>query len=514
MISNYVQNAIEDSDQVFNYMEGEMNFPYKDVIKGIQKNLNFDQRKVERCIKTTTGYTPKAYFDKRKATIAIDEIVSNPNNINKIYKKYNGKKKLNEICKKYFGAEIYEIIKNRDEYILQDKIDKEFLESRIEIIEDTIRIIKLSRLGKVTRKENIYKIEKTLDRMPIYAIPEFKLSELNYQYKYNKINVQQFFGKIVALDRIIRNMPKGNVIELTEAENAIVEFCYPIYNLFDPINIDGICYFGPDENIIYRYLKNKGLAKKTQRGKKDRIENTIVRYLGNSVSMEIDDEDSICYYFFTKDMNSDLDKCKVDYYIDISKNELNQIIERVYNKYKDKYKYLKGLKEEQLSLEEKELLNKKIDNFRYGETMIISLVGDEVVAINDFYPKAVMIDNQELISLISNIIAKVECIYNKGINVEDNIMASGYEIINKIIRSCMSIGEGEYKDIGKYMNINFKEFDKLEDLFVDLTYLYVLYITNKLNEEELILKSNDIFENIYKYMPMLKELYQVAKCEK
>lgn len=506
MISNYIQNAIKDTAEIANCMEKNITLKYKNLIKIIEKDLNFDQRRVERCIKTTKGDTPKSYFDKRKVTVAIDEIVFNPTNINKIYKKYNGKKELNKICERYFEVEIDEIIRNREIYILQDKIEQESLESEIEIIEDTIHLIKLTKLGKVRRKENIYKVKRTLDRMPVYAIPEFKYSEMKYQYEYNKINVEQFFRKIVGLDKIIRKKPKSSRIEFTEREHAIIEFCYPMYNLFKPVNIDGICYFGVDKNIIYRSLENEGIAKKTNVDIKDLIENATVRYLGNSISMEIDNEDSICYHFFTKDMESDLDKCSIDYYIDISKRELKEIIDRVYEKYKDESPDLKGLKEEQLPLKVKESLNKKIGSFRYGDIMTISLAGSEVVAINDFYPKATISNYEELMGLMDQVINTVERIYNEGIDVKDNFMASSYEIMNKIIRTCISVGE----DVGEYMNINFEKFDKLEDLFVQLSYIYVLYITENLKEDELILKSKDIFEDIYTYMPILQELYEVA----
>ena len=510
MISNYIKNAIEDTVEIANCMEMNITLKYKNLIKIIEKDLNFDQRRVERCIKTTTGDTPKSYFDKRKVTVAIDEIVSNPININKIYKKYNGKKELNKICKKYFEVEIDEIIRNREIYILQDKIEQESLESEIEIIEDTIHLIKLTKLGKVRRKENIYKVKRTLDKMPIYAIPEFKYNEIKYQYKYGQINVKKFFSKVVALDKIIRKKTESSRIEFTEREHAIIEFCYPIYNLFEPVNIDGICYFGIDKNIIYRSLENEGIIKKKSVDIKDLIENATVRYLGNSISMKIDNEDSICYYFFTKDIESDLDKCSIDYYIDISDSELKEIIDRVYEKYKDKSPDLKGLKEEQLPLEVKESLNKKIARFRYGDIMTISLVGSEVVAINDFYPKATISNYEELMSLINQVINRVDVIYNEGIDVNDNFMASGYEIMNKIIRVCITLGE----DIEEYVKINFEKFDKLESLFVHLSYIYVLYITERLKEDELILKSKDIFEDIYTYMPILQELYEVAISEK
>lgn len=88
-------------------------------------------------------------------------------------------------------------------------------------------------------------------------------------------------------------------------------------------------------------------------------------------------------------------------------------------------------------------------------------------------------------------------------------MASSYEIMNKIIRVCINIGE----DIGEYMEVNFEKFDKLEDLFVELSYIYVLYITKSLKEDELILKSKNIFEDIYTYMPILQELYRIAISE-
>lgn len=114
MISNYIQNAIKDTAEIANCMEKNITLKYKNLIKIIEKDLNFDQRRVERCIKTTKGDTPKSYFDKRKVTVAIDEIVFNPTNINKIYKKYNGKKELNKICERYFEVEIDEIIRNRD----------------------------------------------------------------------------------------------------------------------------------------------------------------------------------------------------------------------------------------------------------------------------------------------------------------------------------------------------------------------------------------------------------------
>lgn len=506
MISQYVQNSINDTVEIANYMEKNITLKYKDVIKKIGIDLNFDQRKVERCIKTTTGDTPKSYFDKRKATIVIDEIVSNSTNINKIYKKYNGKKELNKTCKRYFEVEIDEIIRNREGYILQDKIEQKSLESQIEVIEDTIHFVKLTNMGKVRRKENIYKVKLTLDRMPIYAIPEFKYREMKYQFENNMTNEKLFFGKIIALDKIIRKKPKSSRIEFTEQEHAIIEFCYLIYNLLKPVNIDGICYFGVDKNIIYRSLENEGISKKPSVDIKDLIENAKVRYLGNSISMEMDNEDSICYHFFTKDMESDLDKCSVDYYIDISKRELKEIIDRVYEKYKDESPDLKGYKEEQLPLELKESLNKKIDSFRYGDIMTISLSGSEVVAINDFYPKATITKYEELLSLINYVINRVDQIYNEGIDVNDSFMASSYEIMNKIIRVCISTG----KDIGKYMNINFQNFDKLEDLFVELSYIYVLYITESLKEDELLLKSKNIFEDIYTYMPILQELYRLA----
>lgn len=506
MISQYIQNAIKDTVEIANCMENNISLKYKDVIKIIITDLNFDQRRVERCIKTTTGDTPKSYFDKRKATIAIDEIVANPTKINKIFNKYNGKKELNKTCKRYFNVEIDEIIKNRYIYILQDKIEQKSLEQKIELTEDTIHLIKFTKLGKVTRKENVYKIKPTLDRMPIYAIPEFKYNELKYQYECNKIDKELFFRKIVALDKIIRKKPKSNIIEFTEHEQAIIQYCYQIYNLFKPVNIDGICYFGVNKNIIYRSLENEGIAKKPSVDIKDLIENVNVRYLGSSLGMEIDNEDSICYYFFTKDMESDLDKCSIDYYKDISKKELKEIIDRVYEKYKDESPDLKSFKEEEIPLEIKETLNRKIDNFIYGDPMTISLGGSEVVAIKDFYPKARITSYNDLLSLINHIITKVNCIYNEGIDVKDNFMASSYEIMNKIIRICISMG----KNIGNFMNENFKKFDKLEDLFVELSYLYVLYITESLNEDELILKSKNLFEDIYKYMPLLQELNEVA----
>uniref|UniRef100_UPI0018AA7B6B hypothetical protein n=1 Tax=Clostridium sp. 1001271B_151109_B4 TaxID=2787148 RepID=UPI0018AA7B6B len=291
-----------------------------------------------------------------------------------------------------------------------------------------------------------------------------------------------------------------------------IECCSLIYNALSPLNIDGICYIGIDDVITRRYLKEKGIIGKDNFNNREFIESKKVRYLGNSVAAILDNDDKMCFHFFTSDMESDLSKCSVDYYIDLKESEIIDIVNRVYEKKKNDPIELGDINNETLSNKILKALNKKIYCFRYGEVITVSLIRDKIVAINDFYPKAKIYTSDEALILIDIIINKIESTKSKGYSIDENIMASGYEVMNKIIRFT-NIRFMDKENKSSVLKVKFNLFDELEDLFVELSYIYLQYINNKLSTKEAINESMILFKQMYSYIGIMKELREEIENE-
>ncbi len=222
MISSYLVDKIEYSVQIIEYMDKNLNLKYKDLIKGVEQDLLFSQRNVERYIKTSTGLTPKTYYERRKLTNAILEIIENPDNINTIYKKYkfSKKKELKRMCKIYLNTDLDSIIENKEFYRLQQPVSKEDILSLHERWAELAYNIKLMEMGEVRRKENVYKIKFTLDKMPIYVLPELKYNAIRDDYKEGKFDRKGLLLRIAIIDKSIKE--NTNKIIFDKKETAII----------------------------------------------------------------------------------------------------------------------------------------------------------------------------------------------------------------------------------------------------------------------------------------------------
>lgn len=506
MISSYIVDKVKYTTEIMEYMDNNITLKYKDLIKGVEKDLAFNQRNVERYMKTSIGISPMFYYERRKLTITINEIINNTKNIKTICKKYNyrDKKELNRKCKVYFNAEIDEIIRNKSLYILQDKIKEADMLYSHKIGADVVQSLKLTKMAQVKRKENVYKIKLTLDRMPVYVLPELTYNSIRDEFIAEKFDLRGFLLRVAMVDKSIKE--KTNIIKFNRSHSEIINYCFQIYNLMKPININGICYIGVDQKITYRYLEKNGISNRFGINKSDIAKQIKVRYLGNSIAIPLDSNDNLSFYFFTEDLESNLDVCTVDFSIDLKESEIKKIINRVYAEYKDIPPDLNGIDKDLLSDDTIKALDNKTNTFRHGETITVSIINNKIVAINDFYPKAKLITDKEVLSLIKILINKIKNTYNKDIKVEDNIMASGYEIVNKIIRFSK---DQPNNSIGDYMRNHFNRFDELEDLFVDLSAVYIEYINDKITEKQLISDSKQLFNEIYKYIDILKKIYKI-----
>lgn len=322
--------------------------------------------------------------------------------------------------------------------------------------------------------------------MPIYVLPELKYNNIRDEFKDGKFGKRGFLLRIAVLDKSIRE--NTNSIKFDERETEIINYCFMMYRLLEPVNIDGICFFGINKRITYRYLKKIGVSNRFVLTKTDIVQQIKVRYLGNSGAINLDNGDKLGYHFFTKNLELDLTQCSVDFSIDLKESEVKNIIDRVYDKYKDQCIDFNSINESELNDEFIKELNGKMKNFRYGEIITVSIFKNTVVAINDFYPKVKIITGKEILHLIKNLIDKMEN-NNKSVKFDENVMVSGYEVINKIIRFSLTQPE---KSISQ---------------FVDLPYLYIEYINNKLSKDEMVCEYNKIFKEMYQYIDIIKELY-------
>lgn len=149
MISSFIVDRIKYTVEIMDYMDKNLTLKYKHLIKGIEQHLLFLQRNVERYMKTSTGWTPMFYFERRKLTEVITEIINSPERINSICRKYrySNKKELNRKCKNYFGTDLEDIIRNKDIYKLQDKVSEEEMLKIHTMNSSLVESIKLTKLG-------------------------------------------------------------------------------------------------------------------------------------------------------------------------------------------------------------------------------------------------------------------------------------------------------------------------------------------------------------------------------
>ncbi len=501
MIRNsYLNDKINNLSKIIDYMEDNLTLKFGDLIIRIEQELRYNQRSVERYIKTITGLTPKEYFEKRRVTVAIDELVVNKLNINKVCRKYRykGKFDLSNKCEKYFIASLEEIVRERDIFPLQERITKDTMIKLNSIGEDFANVVKVLNLGTITRKYNSYKLKLTPENMSVFVIPELYYNRIMYELDNNKISKKECMLRIISTYRSLKE--KTNNISLTDKEVALIEYGYCIYNFTNPLNIEGICYIGVNNNFTKKYaIENEP--------KTMNIINTIkVRYLGGSAATKLENGDKMMYHFFTKKINCNIKYSTVDFIVSISEKEFDKIISRVYEKHKDEPIQLDNIDENLLDENIKKLLNGKINNLRYGDFLDVDIAKEDIVNIRDFYPKTKIIIGSELEELIQYVIRTLNKFKIKGVDFNNIIIPTGYEVINKIFRGFDGIRDEKIRN--KWMKIR-SDFDKFEDLFVDLSKIYVYYFKNMYDKKELEIEMKRLISCILSEMKILKKLYKI-----
>lgn len=389
-------------------------------------------------------------------------------------------------------------MKERTRYKFAKRFNKEQTLNMFKFLEDLFNGLEKCNIANVNGNIMKFNIELTLDKMPIFSIKQSDYNDIQNGFLEGKYGEKEFLLRVATIDKITKE--KNNNIKFNELENEILNTAYAIYNLFNPIKIQDMVYIGVDNEITYRYLKQHGMTEKIKDSVKRECIN--VRYLGSTPAIKLFC-DKLNTYFFTADMTSDIKDCTIDFSLDLRESDVKILIDKVYRKHKfkpiqheDKYKYI-------LPKNILESLESKIDSFTYGQDMKVEIEGDSILSILDFYPKAQLTTHYQVLNILDWLVAKIKEANRGNLDLNDTIMASGYEAINKVIRF---VQQQYDKPVYLYLNKNFKKIDDIENFLTEVSFLYIRYINKSLSENEFKNNIVDRFKKMNKYLDTIIEL--------
>ena len=232
-----------------------------------------------------------------------------------------------------------------------------------------------------------------------------------------------------------------------------------------------------------------------------------VRYMGKSGTLYLEG-DKLNTLFFTTDMNKNLDDCRINISMQMKESNFIKLVDKMYEKYKNKPLDTKDINLSLLNEKNIELLNGKAVSLRLGEEVIMRIIEEEYMEIIDFYPKAKLTCTDEIYDLIQSLLCKLD--KDKTISLTDPIIPMGFEIIDKIIR-CSLMGS---ENICKFINDSLEDFLLLRELFIVMTYILINYIENEISEVEAQNLIHETYSKIILNINILVKLYELYKFEK
>ena len=310
-------------------------------------------------------------------------------------------------------------------------------------------------------------------------VTESKIKKYNYKNKYtvNKECIKYFN---VELDEVEKNIDKYTLQEKPT-----------------------------EERIYYKYILGEASSSKRvlTKDSEDMPNTEIVktRFMGRSTYIPSEDEDKINIYLFTKDLNSKLIDCKVDYHIFIRESELKEKIDFMFEKYKD----------EKPEIEE---LNIKINSFRHEDIITLRVADNKIVDIIDFYPKAKNLDIETVKNDIGILVDSIDLRIKKKLDLDAIIVCSGLEVLERIFRFRDGMAK-RYNgnalvidlDIFEFMFIYKEDIETLHNLINYLSTIYVKYINNKISKSKAKKEINEVMDKIVHYKNILLSLEKVLE---
>ena len=310
-------------------------------------------------------------------------------------------------------------------------------------------------------------------------VTEAKIKKYNYKNKYtvNKECIKYFN---VELDEVVKNIDKYKLQEKPTKES-----------------------------IYYKYILDEhSSSKRVLTEDSEDMPNTEIvktRFMGRSAYIPSEDKDKINIYSFTKDLNSKLIDCKVDYHICLRESELKEKIDFMFEKYKD-------VKPE---IEE---LNKKINSFRHEDIITLRVADNKIVDIIDFYPKAKILDIEKVKNDISILVDSIDLRIKKKLDLDVVIVCSGLEVLERVFRFRDGIATRYNKntivvdtDIFWFKFIYQEDMNTLYNLINYLSTIYVNYINNKISKSKAKKEINEVMDKIVHYKNILLSLEKVLE---
>lgn len=237
-----------------------------------------------------------------------------------------------------------------------------------------------------------------------------------------------------------------------------------------------------------------------------KIKDTVtVRYLGRSGAIPLKDGDKLNKYFFTKDLSSDLDECKIDLSLFLRESELLRLIDRIYEQYDENYCYLSSEEYEKLDDNIKKMLHTKIIAFMLGQEIQVSIINNDYIEIIDFYPKA-RLESIQTLDQLNRLLE--DCLHIKEVSLNHSIIGMGAELVDKIIRSSLKLDiEHPIYDFVKY---NKSKYEKLRSLYMELSYIYICYLNSDLDHKDAKKRINSVVEQIEEYKNLMFDYWRIV----
>ncbi|MGL5752704.1 MAG: hypothetical protein ACRCXT_19355 [Paraclostridium sp.] len=381
---------------------------------------------------------------------------------------------------------IEKILDSKD-YLLKDikkVLETECLES-IRTVERRIKEATDYGASQYIKRRNLTKLVQEMAN-------ENKVSKKKIE-KYNYKNIRQldrlctnYFN--AGIDELVINIDKYYLQDKPTYESMYCKYLAGDYAYKKRILVD--------DNIIY-----------------DKAKTIDTRYMGRSGYIELEDGDKLNLYYFTIDMKSKLVDCKVDYTVFLRESELQEKIDFVYEKYKNKPIEIDYRKIQNLSLESRELLNTKIISFRHNDAIKLKVANNEIIDIVDFYPKAKLLDVEKCKGDIKILIDSMDRRIKRKIELDDIIVASGLEVIERIFRYIEAKLYQINIEMVFFMSSYKEDTLELHNLILGLSVTHISYMNNKLSKTKAKKDINELMDKIVLYKNTLLKLDRAIESE-
>lgn len=394
---------------------------------------------------------------------------------------------------------------------------KEYISKNIEIFDTIEKILdsknyhlkNIKKVLEIECLESIRTVERRIREATSYGASEYikrrNLTKLIYEmYKdkevtLKKIKLYRYKSKL-QLNKLCIHYFNTSIEELIKNPSEYILQEKPTY-----------------KSMYYKYLAGEHAHKKRVLGTdnldREKLKFIKTRYMGRSGYISLEDGDKLNLYSFTENMDSNLVDCKVDYTIFLRESEVKEKIDYVYEKYKDKpleidCEYILNLSNEAIKL-----LNTKINSFRHGDEITLNIENNEIVDIIDFYPKAKLLDAKKIKKDINILIESIDRRIKRKLELDDIIVYSGLEVIERILRFIEAKIMQVNVDILLFINIYLHEIMELHNLILILSVTHIGYMNNRLSKTRAKKDINETLDKIVFYKHILLKLDRAIESE-